>query len=588
MKDGVPNRIVAQRGDMLRCRGWKQETILRMLENSLENAQDPSRLIVYGGIARAARNWESYHAIVASLKELEDDETLVIQAGMPVAVFRTHRLAPRVVMGLGNVINANWTTFYELMDRNLTTFSSYTAGPWEYIGSQGVVEGTFETLACIAEEQFGGSLRGRVFFSGGLGGMGRSQPKAMTMHGGVSVTVEVRSGVVRRCLEEGWVDVEARSLDEAVAMADKACRAGKPLAIALCANMIEACEEALAKGWIPEIVTEMCPFHDPFAVIPSGLSPAEADALRGHSRSEYLVHSRRSIVRMVQAMNRFQDAGAQVFEYGTFVRKEAVDAGMSREEAFRYPGFVSRYWRPHLFEKGRGAFRWTCISGEAADRDRLDRLALELFPECPVTQRWIPLVREHLPIEGLPARVCFLGFGQRKRFGLATNELIRRGEVLGAGSLLPRQSGPRCNRQSGNGDREHEGRFRCDRGLALHQCAAEHGGNGRSGLDPVQWRHGCFSPHRLHDHCRRQRGGRASTRSRAHHRCGDWNRALRPVRIRECTTGGGRAGSAHHGRDKGSPVVDTAGRGPAVVRHWSSKHPGQGPLSIRAWIRRGR
>ena len=431
MNAPAPHRIVAQRGDTLRCKGWKQETILRMLENNLENAQDPSRLIVYGGIARAARNWESYHAIVRSLKELEDNETLVIQAGMPVAVFRTHRLAPRVVMGLGNVINANWTDFYELMDRNLTTFSSYTAGPWEYIGSQGVVEGTFETLACIAEEQFGGNLRGRVFFSGGLGGMGRSQPKAMTMHGGVSLTVEVRREVVVRCLEEGWVDVEARTLSEAIAMAGEAAGAGKPLAIALCANMIEACEDALDRKWIPEIVTEMCPFHDPFAVVPCDLSPAEADALRARSRTEYLERSRTGIVRMVRAMNRFLDAGAQVFEYGTFVRKEAVDAGMAREEAFRYPGFVSRYWRPHLFEKGRGAFRWTCISGDAADRDRLDRLALELFPACPVTQRWIPLARKHLPIEGLPARVCFLGFGQRKRFGLATNELIQRGEVSG-------------------------------------------------------------------------------------------------------------------------------------------------------------
>ena len=427
----MSNRIEAQRGNTLRCKGWKQETILRMLENNLENGQDPGRLIVYGGIAKAARNWESYHAIVRSLKALEDDETLVVQAGMPVAIFRTHRLAPRVVMGLSNVINANWPEFYALIDRNLTTFSSYTAGPWEYIGSQGVVEGTFETLACIADEQYGGDLRGRVFFTAGLGGMGRSQPRAMTMHGGVSVTVEVRRDVVDERIEAGWADVEAATLDDAIAMAGDACRSGKPLAIAICANMVDVCEEALAKGWIPDIVTEMCPFHDPFAVIPSGLTPAAADALRARSLDEYLAESRKSILRTVRVMNRFLDAGAQVFEYGTFVRKEAVDAGMAREEAFRYPGFVSRYWRPRLFEKGRGAFRWTCVSGDVADRDRLDRLALELFPDCPVTQRWIPLAREHLPVEGLPARVCFLGFGQRKRFGLAVNALIRQGEVSG-------------------------------------------------------------------------------------------------------------------------------------------------------------
>ena len=427
----VLSQVRAQRGDVLRCKGWKQETLLRMLENNLENAQDPSRLIVYGGIAKAARNWESYHAIVDALKSLADDETLVVQAGMPVAVFRTGRLAPRVVMGLSNVIGATWPGFYDLMARNLTTFSSYTAGPWEYIGSQGIVEGTFETLACISEEKFGGDLRGRIFFTAGLGGMGRSQPKSMTMHGGVSVIVEARRSVVADRLKLGWADVEAGDLDEAVALAAGACEAGKPLSIVICANMVDVCEEALEKGWIPDIVTEMCPFHDPFAVIPSGYSPEEADALRRRSMEGYLAESRKTIVRMVRAMNRFLDAGAEVFEYGTFVRKEAVDAGMSKEEAFRYSGFVARYWRPKLFELGRGPFRWTCVSGDEADRDRLDDLALELFPDCAVTQRWIPLAREHLPIEGLPARVCFLGFGQRRTFGLAVNELIRSGEVRG-------------------------------------------------------------------------------------------------------------------------------------------------------------
>ena len=427
----VIDRVRAQRGGELRCKGWRQEALLRMLENNLENGEDPARLIVYGGIAKAARNWESYHAIVAALQALENDETLAVQAGMPVAVFKTHRLAPRVVMGLSNVINATWPKFYDLMDKNLTTFSSYTAGPWEYIGSQGVVEGTFETLACIADEKFGGDLRGRVFFSAGLGGMGRSQPKSMTMHGGVSVIVEVRRSLVDDRLQQGWVDVEAADLDEAVALASAACQAKKPLSIAICGNMVDVCEEALEKGWRPDIVTEMCPFHDPFAVIPSGLSAQEADTLRRRSMDTYLVDSRKTILRMVRAMNRFLEAGVEVFEYGTFVRKEAVDAGMPQEEAFRYPGFVARYWRPKLFELGRGPFRWTCISGDLGDRDRLDELALQMFPDCPVTQRWIPLARKHLPVEGLPARVCFLGFGQRKAFGLAVNELVRSGELNG-------------------------------------------------------------------------------------------------------------------------------------------------------------
>ena len=427
----VLDKVEAKRGPELRCKGWRQESLLRMLENNLENAQDPSRLIVYGGIAKAARNWESYHAIVETLKNLEDDETMAVQAGMPVAVFKTHRLAPRVVMGLTNVINANWPLFYELVDKNLTTYSSYTAGPWEYIGAQGVVEGTFETLACIADEKFGGDLCGHTLLTAGLGGMGRSQPKAMTMHGGVSITVEVRRDVVDRMLSAGWVDIEAADLDEAVAIADEACQAKRPLGIVICANFVDVLEQVAKKNWRPDIATEMCPFHDPFVVVPSGFSPEDADALRKRSRDEYLVESRKTIVRTVRAMTVLLDAGTEVFEYGTFVRKEAVDAGMDRSEAFRYPGFVSRYWRPTLFAQGRGPFRWTCISGEVSDRDRLDELVLALFADCPIVQRWIPLARDHLPIEGLPARVCFLGFGQRKAFALKVNELIRDGELAG-------------------------------------------------------------------------------------------------------------------------------------------------------------
>lgn len=427
----VIDRVTAQRGSTLRCKGWKQETLLRMLENNLENGEAPEKLIVYGGIAKAARNWESYHAIVTALKELENDETLVVQAGMPVAVFRTSRWAPRVVMGLSNVIRADWTKFRQLIDRNLTTFSAYTAGPWEYIGSQGVVEGTFETLACIAEQKFGGDLRGHVFFTAGLGGMGRSQPKAMTMHGGVTIVVEVRRSIVDDRLAQRWVDLEAKTLDDAIRLAQVACNARKPLSIVICANMVDICEEALSKGWVPSIVTEMCPYHDPYAAIPSGYSVEDAESLLHSDTEKYLAESRKSIVRIVRAMNGFLDAGTNVFEYGTFVRKEAVDAGMSEQEAFRYPGFVAAYWRPQLFELGRGAFRWTCVSGEVSDRDRLDQLALDLFPDCPITQRWIPLARKHLPIEGLPARVCFLGFGQRKKFALAANALVATGELKG-------------------------------------------------------------------------------------------------------------------------------------------------------------
>jgi len=426
----VLKEVKAQRGSTLRCRGWKQESILRMLENNLENAERAENLVVYGGIGKAARNWESFHAIVATLKELEDDETLAIQAGMPVAVFKTHRLAPRVVMGNSNVINADWPTFYKLIDQNLTTFSSYTAGPWQYIGSQGVVQGTFETLRLVADEHFSGELTGRVFFTAGLGGMGRSQPLAMTMHGGITVCVEVRDEIIKQRIASGYADVHASTLEEAIELAEGAKARKRPLGIALSGNMCDVLEQALALAWRPDVVTEMCPCHDPYALVASGLTPADAVALRARHPDGYLKKSRETMLRMVRSLNSFLDRGIVVFEYGTFIRKECVDAGMPRAEAFRFPGCIARYVRPLFFE-GRGPFRWTCVSGEVSDLARLDQLALDLFPRDPVVQRWIPRARAKLPVEGLPARVCFLGFGQRKAFGLAANGLVRSGELKG-------------------------------------------------------------------------------------------------------------------------------------------------------------
>ena len=422
--------VKAERGPRLRCKGWRQETILRMLENNLENAEDASRLVVYGGIGKAARNWESYDAIVSRLKALENDETLAIQSGMPVAVFRTHRLAPRVVMANSNVIHADWLKFYDLADRNLTAFASYTAGPWQFIGSQGVVESTFETLGVIAERHFAGDLRGRIFFSAGLGGMGRSQPLAMTMHGGVSVTVEVRSETIESRLAAGFADVRAATLDEAFERATEAKNERRPLSIVVQGNMVEALDHALATNWRPDIVTEMCPCHDPFALIPAGLEVESALELRKANRDQYLHLSRASMLRIVRAMNAFRERGAVVFEYGTFVRKESVDAGMSPEEAYAYPGCIAEYVRP-MFLEGRGPFRWTCVSGELADRARLDDLALDLFHDDPLVVRWITKARTRLPLEGLPARVCFLGFGQRRRFGLAVNQLVKNGTLAG-------------------------------------------------------------------------------------------------------------------------------------------------------------
>jgi urocanate hydratase len=430
IKSEVLYSVTAQRGDTLRCKGWKQESLLRMLENNMEVAEKPERLVIYGGIGKCARNWESYHAIVESLLELEDDETLAIQSGMPVAIFKTHRLAPRVVMANTNIMKATWPVFYDLQDKNLTMFAQYTAAPWEYIGTQGVIQGTFETLAAIAEQHFGGTLAGRVLFTAGLGGMGGNQTRAMTMLGGVCIAVDADERVIERRIERGFCDVLVRSLDDAIAMADRARDERRPLGIGLVGNAAAVFPAVLAHGWRPDIVTEMCPCHDPFSYIPAGFTPQQADQLRRDDRDEYLHRAGQSMIAHLEAMIGFHEQGIQVFEYGTSIRKECRDAGMPEERAMRIPGFVAAYLR-ELFLLGRGPFRWTCLSGEPGDLARLDDLALEMFPDDETTVKWITLAREHIPIEALPARVCYLGFGERKAFGLRVNELIRDGEVAG-------------------------------------------------------------------------------------------------------------------------------------------------------------
>jgi urocanate hydratase len=422
--------VKAQRGNVLRCKGWKQEALLRMLENNMENAEAPERLVIYGGIGKCARNWESYHAIVDALKNLEDDETLAIQSGMPVAIFKTHRLAPRVVMANTNIIRATWPTFYDLQDKNLTMFAQYTAAPWEYIGTQGVIQGTFETLGAVGTQHFDGSLVGRIYFTAGLGGMGRNQPRAMTMHGGVCVVVDADERIIERALERGFLDMRAGSLEEAIEMAEEVKAKGEPLGIGVHGNAAELFPKALELGWRPDIISEMCPCHDPFSYIPAGYTPAEAADLRARDRDQYLEVARDSMKRQLFAMNEFWRNGAQVFEYGTSIRKECRDAGMPEDEAMTIPGFVAAYIRP-LFYYGRGPFRWTCLSGEASDLEKIDDLVLEMFPDDATTVKWINLAREHLPIEGLPARVCYLGFGERKALALRVNEMIRHGELAG-------------------------------------------------------------------------------------------------------------------------------------------------------------
>jgi urocanate hydratase len=420
--------VRAKRGPELRCKGWKQETILRMLENNMEVAEHPERLVVYGGIGKAARNWESYHAIVRALTQLGNDETLVVQSGMPVAVFRTHRLAPRVVMATTNFVRPSWPLFYELQDANLTMFAQYTAAPWQYIGTQGVIQGTFETLRSVGDIHLGGTLEGKILLCAGMGGMGGNQPRAMTMLGGVAVCCDVDERIIRRRLEVGYADVLAGSLDEAIELATAAAARKRALGITVVGNAVDVFEACLQRGFRPDVVTEMTPAHDPLAYIPTGLTAEEAEGERARDRDGYFARARDSMVRQLTAMNAFADRGVAVFEYGNQIRRQCEEHGMS--DAMRIPGFVAAYLRP-LFLEGRGPFRWTCVSGEPSDLVRLDDLVLELFGDDDIPARWIRLAREHVPIEALPARVCYLGFGQRKRFGLAVNELIRTGEVRG-------------------------------------------------------------------------------------------------------------------------------------------------------------
>jgi urocanate hydratase len=424
----VLRSVRAQRGPTLRCKGWRQEGLLRLLENNMENAEHPERLVIYGGIGKCARNWESFHAIVDALKGLEADETLAVQSGMPVAVFRTHRLAPRVVMANTNFLHASWETFYELQDKNLTMFAQYTAGPWEYIGTQGVIQGTFQTLAAIATLRFDASLVGRILLTAGMGGMGGNQPRAMTMHGGVCICSDVDRKAIERRLEVSYCDVIADSFEHAWDIASKAAADGRSLGVALVANAVDVLEEALRRGLRPDIVTDMTPAHDPLSYVPVGLTIDEAKVLRERDRAEYMRIARSSMIRQLTAMNAFYDRGVEVFEYGNQLRGETRAAGFT--DAMKIPGFVAEYIRP-LFTEGRGPFRWMCLSGSPSDLSRLDDLVLELFPDDDLVTKWIRLAREHVPIEGLPARVCYLGFGQRAAFGLAVNRLVASGELEG-------------------------------------------------------------------------------------------------------------------------------------------------------------
>ncbi|MDF1502711.1 urocanate hydratase [Roseisolibacter sp. H3M3-2] len=423
--------VRAPRGAQLSCKGWEQEAALRMLMNNLdpEVAERPDDLVVYGGTGKAARSWPAFDAIVAALRALESDETLVVQSGKPVAVLRTHAAAPRVLIANSNLVPrfATWDEFRRLEALGLTMYGQMTAGSWIYIGSQGIVQGTYETFGAVADRHFGGSLAGRLVVTAGLGGMGGAQPLAATMNGAAILGVEVDEARIDKRLATGYCDRKAYGLDEALALLDAARRAGTALSVGLVGNAAEVLPELVRRGVVPDVVTDQTSAHDMLhGYVPAGLSLAEAAALRADDPAEYVRRSTESAVRHVRAMRDMQRAGAVAFDYGNNVRTVAFDAGLA--DAFEIPGFVPEYIRP-LFCEGKGPFRWVALSGDPADIHRTDTLALELFPHDAGLRRWLTLARERIHFQGLPARICWLGQGDRARFGLALNDLVARGEL---------------------------------------------------------------------------------------------------------------------------------------------------------------
>jgi len=423
--------IRAPRGPTRTCRGWVQEAALRMLMNNLdpEVAERPQDLVVYGGTGKAARDWPSFDAICRTLVALEDDETLVVQSGKPVGVFRTHAEAPRVLIANANLVGrwASWEVFRELERRGLIMFGQMTAGSWIYIGTQGILQGTYETLGAVARRHCGGSLKGRLVLTGGLGGMGGAQPLAATMHGGVCLAVEVDPARVQRRRDTRYLDRSTASLDEALRWCEAARRDGEALSVGLVGNCAEVLPELARRRFVPDVLTDQTSAHDPLnGYVPAGCSLEQAAALRHAEPAEYVRRATASIVTHVRAMLEMKRQGAVTFDYGNNIRTQAADAGL--EQAFEIPGFVPEYIRP-LFCEGRGPFRWVALSGEARDLQRTDRLALELFPENDHLRRWIALAQARVAFQGLPARICWLGQGERARFGCALNDLVQRGEL---------------------------------------------------------------------------------------------------------------------------------------------------------------
>jgi urocanate hydratase len=426
-----PRRVAAPRGSEISCKGWHQEAALRMLMNNLdpEVAEKPDELIVYGGTGRAARDWRSFDAIVNSLRGLENDETLLVQSGKPVAIFRTHEYAPRVLIANSNLVGhwSNWGEFHRLERLGLTMYGQMTAGSWIYIGSQGIVQGTFETFAAAANKHFGGSLEGRLIVSGGMGGMGGAQPLAATMNGACFLGIEVDPARIEKRIATGYCDRQATDLDEALRMIEDARSKGEAISVGLVGNCADVLPELSRRGIVPDLLTDQTSAHDALnGYVPNGVTLEEAARLRRENPNEYVRRSKEAMATHVRAMLEMKRQGAVTFDYGNNIRAQAREAGL--EDAFEIPGFVPEYIRP-LFCQGRGPFRWVALSGSAADIRKTDSLALELFPDDQVLSRWLKLARDRVRFQGLPARICWLGYGERAEFGEAINDMVRTGKL---------------------------------------------------------------------------------------------------------------------------------------------------------------
>src|SRR5262252_8679679 len=427
----MEHQIKAPRGPQITCKGWHQEAALRMLMNNLdpEVAERPDDLIVYGGTGRAARDWPSFHAIVRSLRSLENDETLLVQSGKPVGVFRTHEYAPRVLIANANLVGhwSNWDEFHKLERLGLTMYGQMTAGSWIYIGSQGIVQGTFETFAAAARKHFGGSISGKLIVSGGMGGMGGAQPLAATMNGSNFLGVDVDPARIEKRISTGYCDRISYDLDDGLRIIKDARVREEPVSVGLVGNSADVLPQLVRRGIVPDLLTDQTSAHDPLnGYVPNGIELAEALRLRREDPEEYTRRSMAAMARHVNAMLDLKRMGAVTFDYGNNIRGHAKEAGV--ENAFEIPGFVPEYIRP-LFCEGRGPFRWVALSGSAEDIRKTDNLAMELFPDDEVLSTWLRLASKRVKFQGLPARICWLGYGERAQFGEAMNDMVRRGEL---------------------------------------------------------------------------------------------------------------------------------------------------------------